>query len=159
MTENIQPENNQDLLTDVSIDTIRRRNLLPLWIKIFCWFFMLSGVMTIVCLVPGIFGIKPYLAFYGFKTNDVFSLNGLIVISVGILKGITAFSLWFEKDNAIKIAKIDTYIGLLLCGISMLVLPFFAEGIKISIRLEPALLIPFLMKMNKIQEKWENRIK
>lgn len=158
MTENIQPENNQDLLTDLSIDTIRRRNLLPLWIKIFCWFFMLFGVMAIVCLVLGIFGIKPDLAFYGFETNEVFSLNGLIVISVGILKGITAFSLWFEKDYAIKIAKIDTYIGILLCGISMLVLPFFADGFKINIRLELALLIPFLMKMNKIQAKWENRI-
>lgn len=158
MTENIQPENNQDLLTDLSIDTIRRRNLLPLWIKIFCWFFMLFGVMAIVCLVLGIFGIKPDLAFYGIETNEVFSLNGLIVISVGILKGITAFSLWFEKDYAIKIAKIDTYIGILLCGISMLVLPFFADGFKINIRLELALLIPFLMKMNKIQAKWENRI-
>lgn len=156
MIENFQPEDNQDLLSNFSISKIRRRDLIPLWIKIFCWFFMFFGVMAIVCLILGIIGIKPNLAFYGFETNEVFSLNGIIVIFVGILKGITAFSLWFEKNYAIQLAKIDAYIGISLSVISMLVVPFFSDGFNINIRLELALLIPFLIKMNKIQTEWED---
>ncbi|MGE5943165.1 MAG: hypothetical protein ACM31G_02390 [Flavobacteriales bacterium] len=133
----------------------RRRKLLPWWIKMFCWIFMLFGLMSFICLILGFTNIKPDLAFYGFETNEPFSLNGLIVMSVGILKGFTAFALWFEKDYAIKIGKIDAVIGIALCVISMLVLPFLQEVFRFTLRLELALLIPFLMKLNKIQKEWE----
>lgn len=158
MIDNLKEEKNQDLLTDLEINSTRRRSLLPLWVKIFCWFFMLFGLMATICLILGFLGVKPNLAFYGFETNEVFSINGLIVIAVGILKGITAFSLWFEKNYAIKLAKIDAYLGIILCVISMLVLPFLAEGTNFNFRLELALLIPFLIKMNKIQADWEKAI-
>lgn len=134
----------------------RRRELLPWWIKVFCWIFMLFGLLSIACLILGFTNLKPSLAFYGFETNEPFSLYGLIVISVGILKGIAAFSLWFEKDFAIKIGKIDAIVGITLCVISMLVLPFFQNGFSIKIRLELALLIPYLIKLNKIQNKWKS---
>lgn len=29
--------------------TERRRKLLPWWIKVFCWIFMLFGVLSVVC--------------------------------------------------------------------------------------------------------------
>lgn len=134
----------------------RRRKILPWWIKTFCWIFMLFGILSFVCLILGFTNIKPALAFYGFETNEPFSLNGLIVIAVGILKGITAFALWFEKDFAIKIGKIDAIIGIVLCGISMFILPFLQDGFNITIRLELALLIPYLIKLNKIQKEWES---
>ncbi|MEP3837285.1 MAG: hypothetical protein ABJM36_06535 [Algibacter sp.] len=133
----------------------RRRKLLPWWIRGFCWLFMLFGALSVVCLFLGFTNIKPDLAFYGFETNEPFSLFGLIVISIGVLKGVTAFSLWFEKDNAVKIGKIDAIVGIVLCAISMLVMPFFQEGFNITLRLELALLIPFLLKLNKTQKRWE----
>ncbi|MCF7569450.1 hypothetical protein L3X37_13935 [Sabulilitoribacter arenilitoris] len=133
----------------------RRRKLLPWWIKIFCWIFMFFGIMAFICLILGFTNIKPSLSFYGFESNEPFSLIGLLVISIGILKGITAFALWFEKDFAIKIGKIDAIVGIVLSIISMLVLPFLKEGFSITIRLELALLIPFLIKLNKIQKEWE----
>lgn len=154
MTENNQNEDNQDLLTDI-LPKIRRSDLLPIWIKIFCWFFMIFGFFAILSLVLGIFGIKPQLAFYGFETNEVFSLFGIIVISVGILKGITAYSLWYEKDYAIKLAKMDTYIGFLLCIISMFVLPFVLPDFRFKIKFEIVALILFIIKLNKIQSSWE----
>jgi Trk-type K+ transport system membrane component len=134
----------------------RRRELLPWWIKLFCWFFMLFGIMAFVCLILGFTNIKPALAFYGFESNEPFSLNGMLVITVGILKGITAFALWFEKDFAIKLGKIDAIVGIIICGISMLILPFLNDGFNIQIRLELALLIPFLLKLNKIEKEWES---
>ncbi len=138
-------------------NTERRRKLLPWWIKVFCWIFMLFGVLSLVCLILGFTNIKPALAFYGFETNEPFSLFGLLVISIGLLKGITAFSLWFEKDNAVKIGKIDAIFGIILCVISMIVLPFLQESFKVTIRLELALLIPFLIKLNRIQKNWKLR--
>jgi len=134
----------------------RRRELLPWWIKVFCWLFMLFGIMAFVCLILGFTNIKPALAFYGFESNEPFSLNGMLVIAVGILKGITAFSLWFEKDFAIKLGKTDAIIGIIICGISMLIIPFLNDGFNIQIRLELALLIPFLLKLNKIEKEWES---
>ncbi len=133
----------------------KRRKLLPWWIKVFCWIFMLFGFLSIVCLILGFTDIKPSLAFYGFETNELFSLTGLTIISVGTLKGFTAFSLWFEKDLGIKLGQIDAIIGIVLCGISMLVLPFLQDGYNLTIRLEIALLIPFLIKLNKIQKEWK----
>ena len=136
----------------------RRRKLLPWWIKVFCWIFMLFGLLSFVCLILGFTNIKPSLAFYGFETNEPFSLYGLVVISVGLLKGITAFALWFEKDFAIKIGKIDAIIGMVLCVISMLVLPFLHDEFsQITIRLELALLIPYLIKLNKIDKEYGNQ--
>ena len=133
----------------------RRRKLLPWWIKVFCWIFMLFGVMAFVCLILGFTDIKPALAFYGFESNEPFSLNGMLVITLGILKGVTAFSLWFEKDFAIKLGKIDAIIGIIICGVSMLILPFLNDGFNIQIRLELAFLIPFLLKLNRIEKEWE----
>jgi len=136
----------------------RRRKLLPWWIKLFCWIFMLFGPLSLVCLILGFTNIKPALAFYGFETYEPFSLYGFIVISVGLLKGVTAFTLWFEKEFAIKIGKIDAIIGIVLCLISMLILPFFQDGFNVVIRLELVVLIPYLIKLNKIQKEWESTI-
>ncbi|WP_338375261.1 hypothetical protein [uncultured Flavobacterium sp.] len=155
MEENTLTENSFEEFENIKK---RRRKLLPWWIKIFCWIFMLFGLLSLVCLILGFTNIKPALAFYGFETNEPFSLNGLIVISVGLLKGITAFALWFEKDFGIKIGKIDAIIGIALCIISMVVLPFIQDGFNVTIRLELALLIPFLIKLNKIQKEWESII-
>ena len=133
----------------------RRRKLLPWWIKVFCWIFMIFGLLAFVCLLLGFTNIKPSLAFYGFETNEPFSVIGMLVITVGILKGITAFSLWFEKDFAIKLGKIDAIVGIIICVISMLILPYLNDGFNFQIRLELALLIPFLLKLNKIEKEWE----
>ncbi|MFI1743398.1 hypothetical protein [Thalassobellus sediminis] len=135
---------------------VRRRMLLPWWVKIFCWIFMLFGLLAFVCLILGFVNIRADLSFYGFETNEQFSLIGLMIIAIGVFKGFTAFSLWLEKDYAIKMGKIDAIIGIVICTISMLVLPFFQEGFNISIRLELALLIPFFIKLNKIQNVWKS---
>lgn len=133
----------------------RRRKLLPKWIKIFCWIFMFFGIIATACLFLGFTNIKPELSFYGFETNEPFSIYGIGIIGIAIFKGITAYTLWFEKNTAIKLGKIDSIVGIIICAIAMFVLPFLSDGIHIQIRLELALLIPFLIKLNKIEEEWE----
>jgi len=146
----------ENTFQEIEPNNKRRRDLLPWWMKVFCWLFMLFGIASVVALFMGLTDNNIELSFYGFKSNEPFSLNGLIVIGVGIIKGFAAYSLWFEKDYAMKVAKIDALLGIALCVAAMLIIPFFKNGFHISIRLELFLLAPYLFKLNTIQAEWLN---
>lgn len=79
---------------------------------------------------------------------------GLFLVAIILFKAFTAFSLWFEKDYAIKLGKVDTILGIAICMASMVVIPYLQENSGFTIRLEIALLIPFYIKLNKIEEEW-----
>ena len=76
---------------------------------------------------------------------------------VFLYKGFVAYSLWFEKDNAITLAKIDVAIGVILCILSMVLMPLIdSNGFKITFRLEIIVLLLFYHKINKIEYEWCN---
>lgn len=135
---------------------IIRRDLLPIWIKIFCWLFMLIGVASIGCLIYGALGNEAELSIFGLETTKPISITGIIIVVIMAFKGYTAYSRWFEKDNAIKLAKIDAFVGIVACIISMFILPFIIEDSSFTIRLELLLLIPYYLKINKIEYSWDN---
>lgn len=135
---------------------IIRRKLLPWWIKTFCWIFMLLGVCGLASLIGNAFTDNVNLSLYGFSSNTAYSGVGIFIIAVMALKGFAAYSLWFEKPNAIIIAKIDAIVGIVICIASMFVLPFTSGDGHIPIRLEILLLIPFYIKINKIEYEWDN---
>lgn len=134
----------------------RRRDLLPWWIKFFCWLFMFFGFLAVICLLAGFTNFKPALSFYGLETNEPFSVIGLSVIFIGMLKGFAAFALWFEKDYAIKLAKADAILGTIIC-----IVITFASGSLLNqpgfnFRLEILFLIPYLIKINNIEDEWDS---
>lgn len=135
-----------------------RRQLLPWWIKAFCWFFMVFGAVALVCLCAGLLGYSASLALYGFETTAPLSPVGILLISLALFKGYSAYQLWFEKDNAITIGRIDAIIGIVLCIISMFVVPFFQDAFKLTFRLELALLFPYCFKLNRIETDWQAAI-
>lgn len=143
-----------DFLNQFEIIKINRRQLLPWWMKFFCWLFMIFGVAAIGCLLLGLFGIPENLALYGLESNQALSVTGITIILVAIFKGITAFSLWFEKDYAIILGAIDAIAGIIMCVIFMTVLPLAIENFHATIRLELVLLIPYLIKLKKIYPLW-----
>lgn len=136
--------------------TISRRALLPFWIKFFCWLFMLLGVGAVGCFIMGLFGVSADLALYGFETNRPLSLSGQFIIILAVFKGFTAYSLWFEKDNAVLLGKIDATIGIVVCLIAMMGFPFLQDYSHSDLRIELLFLIPFYVKLNKITAKWNN---
>lgn len=136
---------------------IIRRKLLPWWIKIFCWIFMIMGVCSIGALIGSAFTENINLSFYGFSSNTAYSGIGFFIVAIIIFKGFTAYSLWFEKDNAITIAKIDAILGIVICIAAMFAIPFISENSNFDIRLELALLIPYYLKLNKIEYEWDNQ--
>lgn len=133
---------------------VNRRALLPAWIKVFCWLFMIMGVAGIAAFLAGIFGFTASLSFYGFETNEPISLLGSFIIAIIVFKGFTAYSLWFEKDNAIQLGKIDAIAGIVICFISMVVIPIFVKNIGVTLRLELALLIPYYYKLESLKKVW-----
>ncbi|MNW14580.1 hypothetical protein D3C71_2128390 [compost metagenome] len=54
------------------------------------------------------------------------------------------------------IAKIDAIVGIAICIASMFIIPFTIGDGHISLRLEILLLIPYYMKVNKIEYEWDN---
>lgn len=61
-------ENYKDLLLDdqlvVANQSERRRNLLPLWIKVFTWIFLIFGGLVPVAFLLGLFGVDLNLSLY-----------------------------------------------------------------------------------------------
>ncbi|WP_313807798.1 hypothetical protein [Flavobacterium sp.] len=149
---------NQDLLNETEFKTEypRRRALLPLWIKIFTWFFMIFGISVPFAIGFGAFGEAFDLSLYGIDTNQPLSLLGVFVLSLISFKAITAISLWFEKDYATDLAKIDSYIGFVLCLLMMVVYPFFDEheGFSFHLRIEIFFIYFFFKKIDQIEYNW-----
>lgn len=137
---------------------IRRRKLLPIWIKIFVWIFMIMGATAPLAFVAGLFIDNVNLAIYGINATESISFAGILVTSIFISKGIVAYGLWFEKNWAVTAAYIDGIAGVLICILVMLIMPLLVIGPvrNFSIRFEIILLIPYIIKMDKIQYDWEN---
>jgi hypothetical protein len=76
---------------------LRRRLLLPWWIKTFCWIFMIFALIAPLGIIFAIFGWKFQLALYGLQTNAPLSLVGLSVIALFALKGITALGFGLRR--------------------------------------------------------------
>ncbi|SHG22554.1 hypothetical protein [Flavobacterium defluvii] len=131
-----------------------RRKLLPWWIKTFCWIFMIMGVCSIGAVIASAFLTNVSLSLYGFSSNTAYSGVGMFIIAVIIFKSFAAYSLWFEKSNAIIIAKIDAIIGIVICIASMFMNT--PDNGNLSLRLEILLLIPYFIKINKIEYEWDN---
>lgn len=133
---------------------VNRRALLPAWIKVFCWLFMIGGIVGVLAFFMGVFGYQSNLSFYGFETKEPLSLIGSFIIAIMSFKAFAAFSLWFEKDNAILLGKIDAISGIIICVISMIAIPMFTDSSSISLRLELVLLIPYYYKLDAIKNAW-----
>lgn len=132
--------------------TVQRRQLLPWWIKTFCLLFMFFGPVALLGLIAAAFGVQFELALFGFETMDALSRVGLFITSQFILKSIVSYGLWNEKRWGIKVAILDAFISIGICTFSMVWQPLM--GYSLSLRLELVILVPYLLKLLKIQAQW-----
>ncbi|AZA55098.1 hypothetical protein [Chryseobacterium sp. G0201] len=141
---------------DVKSNFVRRRSLLPVWIKIFTWFFLIGGAIAVLILICGSFLTNISLSLYGIQTQHPYTLTGFLISILFIFKGIVAYGLWFEQQWAPKAAIIDAIVGIIICGIMMFIIPFTVSNISFTLRLELIPLYFYLIKMQKIKKSWEN---
>lgn len=151
-------EYQQDVLTEiVSASTIKRSKLLPWWIKVFMWIFLVFGLLVPICIVAAVLDMRFEMAIYGLETNEPLSITGLLLIAIFLLKGVVSFGLLKEKGWAIKLGIIDSIVGIIICVLLSYVFPFiYSEVFKFSlIKVELIFLIPYLIKLRKIKDEWE----
>lgn len=134
--------------------SIRRRKLLPIWIKLFIWLFLIFGAIAFITLLFGAFIDNMKFSIYGLTSFQPYSTLGLIILFIFLLKGIVSFGLWFEKDWGPKLAVYDGILGALVCLFVMFILPYLEKAGQFSFRLELIAIVPYMMKMINIQEPW-----
>ncbi len=149
------PDQEQLYTTYIDQNLFRRRKLLPVWIKIFLWIFLVMSAFIPYCIIVGLLGMDANLGLYGLETLEPFSMIGIALMILFLLKGIVAFGLWWEKEWAVNLAIIDAILGIVICGYVMLIMPFLNDGgFTLNLRLELVALIPYLIKMQNIKDRW-----
>jgi len=149
---------NNEILDDQLQNSLgRRRALLPVWIKVFVWIFLILGAIVPFVFLLGVFGGTAELSLYGLETNQPFSLVGIVITLLFLIKGVVAFGLWTEKTWAVKLAILDGFIGIILCAYLMFIQPFLLAdgGMDIDLRLELIPLVFYILKMKEIRSEWE----
>ncbi len=136
---------------------ITRRQLLPLWMKIFLWIFLVIGGLSTLAFLASLFGMTYSVGIYGLNSNGPLNPLSFAVTLIYLVKAITAFAFWTEKDWAIEIAFLDAIVGIAVCCFMIFIYPFmFLEnGFHFNLRLELIALIPYLIKLDKIKVEWK----
>jgi hypothetical protein len=151
MTNNPQ----QDLITEdlLNENLLKRAALIPTWIKVFSWIFLVLGAIAPLAFIAGLLGFTFKTSLYGLESNAPTSVLGICLIILFLVKGITAFGLLKEKDWAIKLGIADASTGIAICvGVMVYQAIYFSS---ISIRLELIALIPYFIKLKAIKNTWE----
>jgi len=149
----------ENLLDDAFVQEImpRRRDLLPIWMRVFTWIFLIFGVLIPPVFLFGMLGGHANLSLYGLSTSQPASLLGVTIMLLFVFKGVVAYGLWTEKEWAVKLALVDALIGIAICTFVMIGLPLLGSG-GLNIRLELVALIPYFLKMREIRTEWQSRI-
>ncbi len=147
--------NSPDVLTDLFLNEtiIPRKQLLPVWIKIFGWFFLIAGITTPVFITLGLITHSYGGTIYGIEADSIYSVEGVAIALIFLYKGIVAFGLLKQKDWAILTGIADAVLGIVICCAVMIYSVIYSYGF--SFRLELAALIPYLLKLMKIKSQWE----
>lgn len=143
-----------DIFDSFDNENLRRRTLLPFWIKVFTWIFLIAGIVALCIPIFGIFSSKIDLSIYGITTNQVWTFDGIAILIIFLFKALVAFGLWFEKDWAINLGILDAIFGIAFCLFAMFIQHSTWDNIDINIRLEILVLVPFLIKLWKLKSIW-----
>ncbi|MDB4512012.1 hypothetical protein N9060_00980 [Arenicella sp.] len=129
-----------------------RKSLVPLWIKIFGWIFILmSAAIPIMWIVYPFLELSSPAQFEMFGLRAVgspFYWGALIIEGLIIANGISAFGLLFGMGWGVTACLINGYVGLAICIFTMVISGFS------TIRLEPLIQVPYLMKLHSLKKKW-----
>jgi hypothetical protein len=148
---NLYMETQNHILTeDISL-LQPRRMLLPIWIKIFIWIFMVTGGLAPIIFLIGAFGGNFHASIFGLESTDPISMQSLLIICVFIYNGIIAYMLWTERKDAVTTAIYGAWFNVLICVVCMVMA--IADG-RFSFRIELVPLFFFISKLKKIKEAW-----
>lgn len=146
----VPPESDVLSSEDTSTPT-SRKDLIPLWIKVFGWLFIVFGALvTVVAGYSAITGEIGEFSIYGIEVSgSIYNPIVLFVVLLIIAHGICAYGLLFEKSWGVISCMLLAYLSIAICIVTMFV------GDEFNIRLELAFLVPYVIKLHKIKEQWK----
>ena len=131
-------------------EVLSRRQLVPRWIKVFGWLFIVVAILTIPLMLWAVVAGEPVnfqlfgINYTGPAMNPyAFGMQGLY-----LFMGVTAFGLLFGKDWGLLGAMANGYLGLVICILTMVFSGFT------NIRVEPIIQLFYLRRLHKIQDQW-----
>lgn len=135
---------------NIATDKSRRQNLVPMWIKIFGWLFLVMGAAIPIIYIAAIVWSFPFtVEMFGLHhTGSPLDLMGILISTLIAINGLCAFGLLFGKRWGVSVCLFYGYLTLLITFVSM----FLGDGM--TIRLEPLIQIPYLIKLHKIKALW-----
>jgi hypothetical protein len=145
----------QETIFDEQFDEevfVRRRDIMPVWLKIYAWVWMIMGGVTFIQGIPKTYAtIKAWLGAAAIEPN-VFSTLFTSVIS-GTILFFMGFSLWMEYKWAIWF---NWTIAILLTGFTMFMAIRYGFYDALT---APSfwICIPFWIMLFKIHKDWHQR--
>lgn len=133
MNQHVQPV---ELDLESVIERKTRKELMPWWVKTFGWIILVAGSLLAVATTIAIVFGADFLT-NGQNNSEVTSVF-FFVVAIYLFKAFVAFSLLFEKNHAILLAKIDSYVTVVLMVLNLFFVLFGERRLAIGI---PGILI------------------
>lgn len=143
-------------VADVAADAgapVSRRKLVPLWIKIFGWIFMVMGaVIPLLAVVAVAMGQPASYEIFGLQyRGSPFHPMALIICAIILSLAVSAYGLLFGKPWGLSACLVTGYAGVAICLGTMVYT--LTQG-KFTLRLELLVHAPYLIKLHKIKPLW-----
>ncbi|HEX9699848.1 MAG TPA: hypothetical protein VGD06_10350 [Acidobacteriota bacterium] len=128
-----------------------RRALLPLWIKLFSWMFLVFGGLALVGLVLGwAVERESEFALFGLEaTERPYDAIPLLVALLLVAHGVAAYGLLSARSWGVIAGLIVASSGVSVCLVTM------AQQGGMPFRGELILEVPFVWKLLRLRREWE----
>lgn len=128
MNQRVQPV---ELDLDDVIDRKTRKQLMPWWVKTVGWIILVAcSLFAVVTLFAAVFGTTFLTGGVEPSREMIFVL--FFLVAVYSFKAFVAFSLLFEKNPAILLAKIDSYMTVVMIASNFFSMPVAGKGLVIG---------------------------
>ena len=133
---------------------LRRRALVPLWIKIFGWLFLLMGAaVPILPITTAVSGNPASYQILGLSyVGSPYHPMALLISGIVLALAVSAYGLLFGKPWGLKACLITGYGGVAL-AVATMAYSLFALN-TLTLRLELIAQIPYLIKLNELKPLW-----
>jgi hypothetical protein len=131
-----------------------RKKLVPFWIKVFGWIFIVMGIaVPILPIVVQILGQPATYEIFGLRhVGSPFHPMALVISVIILSLSVSAYGLLFGKKWGLNACLATGYGGLIIC-IGTMIYSLAALHV-LTIRLELLAQIPYLLKLHKLRPLW-----
>jgi hypothetical protein len=142
--------------TLAGFDIVRyRKKLVPIWIKIFGWLFIVFSIaVPVLAVYSALTGIEAQYSLYGLsETGTIASPIVLFTMVLFIAHGVCAYGLLFGESWGLRSCILLGYLSVMICFGTMFM--SVLERGAMTLRLELIVFIPYLIQLRKLRSVWD----